>query len=313
MATPTGKDLTNRLQNQTVAPVGNNFNDVMRAEMAKSFKAIKAVVPSHVTPERMARIALTTISRTPDLAKCTPASIIGAVMNCAVMGLEPNLIGHAYLVPFYNKKIGAKEAQFVIGYKGLIDLVRRTGDVSNIYAHEVCEQDKFDYCYGLKKDLFHKPAEGDRGNVTHYYACYHLKDGASDFVVMTKAEVAAHRDKYSKAASFGPWVENFDEMAKKTCIRRLVKFMPISIEIQEHIATDEAVLKPKKEDGLDSDDIFDVEYAVVSDEPTPPAAEQKAATSEVKNGKTQAAATGERQPGEDDIPLPEPPGIFDGK
>lgn len=270
MATTTGRDLTSKLQGQPSAAVGADFNAVMRAEMAKAFKAIKSVVPSHVTPERMARIALTTISRTPQLAECTPASIIGAVMNCAVMGLEPNLVGHAYIVPFWNNAIKRKEAAFVIGYKGLLELVRRTGDVSNIYAHEVCEKDAFDYCYGLKKDLFHKPAEGERGEVTHYYACYHLRDGASDFIVMTKRDVEQHRDKYSKAKAAGPWLENFDEMGKKTCIRKLVKYMPIAIEIQEHIATDEAVLKPKKEDGLESGNIFDVEYAIVPDaEPAP--------------------------------------------
>jgi len=273
MATTPGRDLTSKLQGQTPAPVGSDFNSVMKAEMAKAFKAISSVVPSHVTPERMARVALTTISRTPALAECTPASIIGAVMNCAVMGLEPNLIGHAYIVPFWNNKTKRKEAQFIIGYRGFIDLVRRTGDVSNIYAHEVHRKDEFDYRYGLKKDLLHKPAEGDRGEVTHYYACYHLKDGASDFVVMTRREVEQHRDKYSKAKDAGPWVDNFDEMAKKTCLRKLIKFVPISIEIQEHIATDEAVLKPKKDDGLESTNIFDVEYTSIADEPVPVAAE----------------------------------------
>lgn len=266
MARTNGSDVQQALQRQASnAPAVSNFNDMMKSELAKVFPAIKSVVPKHMTPERMARIALTTISRTPALAECTPASIIGAVMNCAILGLEPNLIGHAYLVPFYNSKTGRKEAQFQIGYKGLIDLVRRSGNVSSIYAHEVCQRDEFDYCYGLKKDLQHKPAEGDRGQVTHYYACYHLKDGAYDFVVMTKAEVEAYRDKYSKAAKFGPWVDNFDEMAKKTLIRRLVKYMPISIEVAEQLSRDDAVLKPRANDGMESTDIFDAEYVTATE------------------------------------------------
>lgn len=266
MAQTSGKDIRNQLQQrgQNAPAAALSFNDMMKQELKKAFPAIKSVVPNHMTPERMARIALTTISRTPALAECTPASIIGAVMNCAILGLEPNLIGHAYLVPFYNNKTKSREAQFVIGYKGYIDLVRRTGDVSSIYAHEVCQKDEFEYWYGLKKDLKHKPSEGNRGDVTHYYACYHLKDGAYDFVVMTRAEVEAHRDKYSKAKQFGPWVDNFDEMAKKTCIRKLIKFMPISIEVAEQLAKDEAVLTPRKDNGIESSDIFDVEFSDIS-------------------------------------------------
>lgn len=283
MAQTSGKDIRNQLQQrgQNAPDVALSFNDMMKQELKKVFPAIKSVVPSHMTPERMARIALTTISRTPALAECSPASIVGAVMNCAILGLEPNLIGHAYLVPFYNSKTRCKEAQFVIGYKGYIDLVRRTGDVSSIYAHEVCQKDEFDYCYGLKKDLHHKPAEGERGPVTHYYACYHLKDGAYDFVVMTRDEVEAHRDKYSKAKQFGPWVDNFDEMAKKTCIRRLIKFMPISIEVAEQLAKDEAVLKPKRDNGIESTDIFDVDYSDV-----PPADEVQEDPQEMPQEKT---------------------------
>lgn len=290
MARTSGQDVNKKLQQRSKNVPAQNFNDMMKAELARVFPAIKSVVPKHMTPERMARIALTTISRTPALAECTPASIIGAVMNCAILGLEPNLIGHAYLVPFHNGKTGRKEAQFQIGYKGLIDLVRRSGNVSSIYAHEVCQKDEFDYCYGLKKDLNHKPAEGDRGLVTHYYACYHLKDGAYDFVVMTRAEVEAYRDKYSKAAKFGPWVDNFDEMAKKTLIRRLVKYMPISIEVAEHISRDDAVLRPRANDGLESADIFDAEYATeaeATDVEAEVAEEEKGASPQTTHQATQ--------------------------
>ena len=143
MAKINGDDVQNKLQNRTEKPGG--FNALMQAELKKVFPAIKTIVPRHMTPERLARMALTTISCTPKLAQCTPASLVGAVMNCAVLGLEPNLMGHAYLVPYWNNKQRSYECQFQIGYKGYLELIRRTGEVSQVYARKVYENDLFVY------------------------------------------------------------------------------------------------------------------------------------------------------------------------
>lgn len=286
----------------------DNFNMVIKKELADNFAAIKSIVPKHMTPERLARITLTAISRTPKLAECTPASIVGAVMNCATLGLEPNLIGHAYMVPFWNGKANTMECQFQIGYKGQIDLIRRTGDVAKIGAETVYENDLFVYVKGEDKRMVHitfdmlhlledfhadkdstmldrmivqaynalkKRQPKDQGKPVRYYSTYILKDGSFDFVTMTAEQCLAHAQKFSKSkyngALTGPWAEHFDAMCKKTCIKEMAKYMPISIEIQEKLTTDEAVLKIKKGNGIESDDIFDAEYRVADDsEPVDP-------------------------------------------
>lgn len=279
-----------------------NFNAVIKKELADNFQAIKSLVPKHMTPERLARITLTAISRTPLLAECTPASIVGAVMNCATLGLEPNLIGHAYLVPYRNKQ-GFMECQFQIGYKGQIDLIRRTGDVSKIYAETVYENDLFIYLKGEDKRLIHVPFDmlhhlenfvpskddfmevmmaqaiadikarnaSEQGKPIRYYSAYRLKDGAFDFVTMTAEQCQKHAMTHSSAKKdgklVGPWRDHFESMCKKTCIKEMAKYMPISIEIQEKLATDEAVLKIRKDNGIEADNIFDVDYKVVEGEP----------------------------------------------
>lgn len=297
-------DIKNQLSNRTQSKA-ENFNTVIKRELADNFSAIKSIVPKHMTPERLARITLTAISRTPKLAECTPASIVGAVMNCATLGLEPNLIGHAYLVPFWNGKTGAMECQFQIGYKGYIDLIRRTGDVSKIYAETVYENDLFVYIKGEDKRLLHVPFDQlhllenfvprrdsefmdlmmsaalaeiknrnpkDQGKPVRYYSAYRLKDGSFDFVTMTEEQCLAHAKRFSKNKDkktgelTGIWVEHKEQMSKKTCIKEMTKMMPISIEIQEKLTTDEAVLKLKKDNGIESDNIFDVDYRVVADE-----------------------------------------------
>lgn len=179
------------------------------------------------------------MSRTPKLMECAPDTIVGSIVNCASLGLEPNLLGHAYIVPFMNNKTRTMEAQFQIGYKGALDLVRRTGAVSTITAHEVYEGDTFDYAYGLDEKLVHIPiGEDDENKITHFYACYKLKDGGTGFIVMSKKQMDNHRDKFTKSKYkgqvTGPWKDYYVSMGLKTVILKLIKYMPISIEQQEN-------------------------------------------------------------------------------
>jgi recombination protein RecT len=238
-------DIKNKLQqraeDKTPAPQ-QSFQSIITAQLSKQFKAIQSLVPKHVTPERLARVALNALSRNPKLMECSPETIIGAIINCASLGLEPNLLGHAYIVPFYNNKIGRMEAQFQIGYKGALDLVRRTGAVSTITAHEVYEGDTFDYAYGIDEKLIHIPSgEDDERKITHFYAAYKLKDGGSGFVVMTRSQIDGHRDKFTKSRDkqgnvYGPWKDHYVAMGLKTVLLKLIKYMPISIEQQESAA-----------------------------------------------------------------------------
>ena len=212
----------------------------VRGLLDKITPQIAAALPKHMTPERMARIAFSAMQRQPLLLECTPQSLALCVITASELGLEPNMIGHAYLVPYRNNKTGKTDAQLILGYKGLIDLARRSGALSTISVACVHERDKFEYELGLEPRLKHRPyMDGDRGNVTLVYAVARLKDGGYQFEVMSRAEIEQVRKK-SKAGSSGPWVEHWDEMAKKTVLRRLCKLLPSSIELVRAVAMDEA-------------------------------------------------------------------------
>lgn len=203
---------------------------------------IRKALPATITPERFTRIVLSAISVTPQLANCTPKSLLGAMMTAAQLGMEVNTpLGQAYLIPFKNK--GVDEVQFQLGYKGLIDLAYRSGEVQSIQAQTVYENDEFEYSYGLEPTLKHKPAMSDRGAPIAYYAIFRTKTGGYGFEVMSMADVLAHRDAFSKAANrgFSPWSTNFSEMAKKTVLKRVLKYAPLSTDMMRSLSADETI------------------------------------------------------------------------
>jgi recombination protein RecT len=203
-------------------------------------------LPKHITADRMARIVLTEIRRVPKLVECGRDSLLGAVMTCSQLGLEPgNGLGHAYLLPFDKRakvegqwKTVGTDCQLIIGYRGMIDLARRSGQIVSLSARSVFQSDRFNYRFGLDETIEHIPADGERGNLTHVYAVAKLKDGGVQFEVMSRAEIEKVRAG-SKAKDSGPWVSHFEEMAKKTAIRRLFKYLPVSIEMQRAVTLDE--------------------------------------------------------------------------
>lgn len=213
---------------------------------------ITQVLPKHVDHDRMMRIALNVIRTNPKLLECNIESLMGGVMEAAKLGLEPGLLGQCYLIPFNKtENQGGKwvtvdvEAQFIIGYKGLIDLVRRSGQVSILEARVVYENDEFDYAYGLEDYLKHKPTLTKRGKPIAYYAVCKLKDGGSSFLVMGQEEMENYRDQYAKSKNYktkevtGPWKNEFEAMAKKTVLRQLIKYLPISVEHLSNLHFDE--------------------------------------------------------------------------
>jgi len=196
------------------------------AKLLQSQKTqIEAALPRHLSSERMTRIALTELRKNPELQFCDPLSFLGAIIQCSQLGLEPgSALGHAYLIPFNDRKSGRKQVQLIIGYRGLIDLARRSGQIRSISARPVYENDQFEVSYGLRENIIHVPANGERGELTHVYAVAHLKDGGVQFELMSRHEI----EKISKNSPI--WKSHFDEMAKKTVIRRLFKYLPVSIE-----------------------------------------------------------------------------------
>jgi recombination protein RecT len=201
-------------------------------------KELSAVLTKTMRPERFTRVVLTTMMRVPDLALCSRESFFLALLNCASYGLEPDG-RRAHLIPFKNRKNNTVECQLIIDYKGLAELVRRSGEVSYIHADVVYEKDEWSYEYGTGAHLKHKPHPEDRGaKKVAFYSYVRLKDGSEDFVVMNPVEVEKIR-KRSKSPDAGPWVTDYDEMGKKTAFRRHSKWLPLSPEVREAVERDD--------------------------------------------------------------------------
>ena len=234
--------------NKPVSP-----EQTIRHYLERMAPEIQRALPKHLDADRLARIAMTTIRQTPKLLECNIQSLLAAVMQSAQLGLEPNILGQAYIIPY------GKEAQFIIGYRGMIDLARRSGHIESIYAHPVYDQDEFDYEYGLDPKLRHKPAIGDRGQFIGAYGVAKFKDGGYHFEFMPKSEIDKRRAR-SAAKNSGPWVTDYEEMACKTVIRHMFKYLPISIEIMKQVEyTDETVKHEIMPDMTESPDVIVVD------------------------------------------------------
>lgn len=200
---------------------------VVSREIDNRMAIVEASAAAGIKPERLKLVALTAFTRNPDLLKCDPVSVARAIVESAQLGLEPTgLLGGAYLVPRAGK------ATLLVGYKGLVMLAKRSGEVSRVEARVVRGKDVFAYAYGLVPRLDHVPYTGadDPGNYTYAYAVIHYRDGTSQFDVMSHAEIDVIR-KRSAAGNAGPWVTDYPEMAKKTVLRRLLKLAPLSVQV----------------------------------------------------------------------------------
>ena len=224
---------------------------------------IKKALPSVMTSERFTRIILSCLSTTPKLAETTPQSFLGAMMTAAQLGLEPNTpLGHSFLVPRWNGKTKALECVFQFGYKGILDLAYRSGEIKVIQAHVVYENDEFYYSYGFNPDLRHIPARKDRGNPTDVYAVFHTMNGGCGFGVMSIEDVKKHAEIHCPSYMSGAWQTNFKEMAKKTILTRVLKYAPLKAEFARSLSSDETVKTSI------SDDMFSVqsEYVEINGE-----------------------------------------------
>lgn len=219
-------------------------------------------LPKHMTADRLARIALTEIRKNPKLAQCDQTSFLGAIMQLAALGLEPGgALGHAYLIPFDKRGklangqwgVVGTEVQLILGYRGMLDLARRSGQILSLEARAVYAADQFEVELGLDSKIVHRPnwTATDRGELTFVYAVAKLKDGGVQFDVMSRADIERVRnesqgfkaavsaaEKYKKDPT-STWHDHFEPMALKTVIRRLFKYLPVSIEIQRAVGLDE--------------------------------------------------------------------------
>lgn len=220
----------------------------------KASKDLGRALPEHLRADRLIRIATTCIRTVPGLADCTPVSLVGALFTAAQIGIEP-VAGRAYLLPFNNSRKQAdgswrsvKEAQFVLGYKGVAELFYRHEKAVQLDWSDVCEHDEFEYQYGTDAFLKHRPAMKNRGETIAYYVVAKLANGGRPFMVMSKEDCIEHGKKHSKTFDkrkgefydSSPWVTSPDAMCLKTVLVQLAKLLPLSVELQRAIAQDES-------------------------------------------------------------------------
>ena len=234
--------------------------DQKKGEIAK-------MLPSHLNAERLLKVAQIAVTTTPGLLKCDVASLIGAIGQCAQMGLEPNtVLGHAYLVPFKTKRKDSAgnerwvdSVNVIVGYKGFIDLARRSGQIVSIAAHEVCTNDEFELVYGLDERLTHKPALDDRGDIIGFYAVAKLVGGGYAFEFMSLRQVEAIMLASQSQGEIWPLEGSLHRDGPQGVVRRLAKYLPLSIEFQTAAALD-GLAEGGKDQHLDA---FDGEYSIV--------------------------------------------------
>lgn len=224
-----------------------NLKQGQIGELLLSMKdRIAQALPKHLSPERIIQMAATTISRNPKIAGCTTSSLCGAVMQASILGFSPvEALGYCYFVPY------GKEVQFQIGYKGLIELARRSGKIKSVYAEVVYEGDEFEYALGLEPTLRHKPTLQGRGELLLSYAVCHFTEGGYNFVVLTREEIEKLRQRspMQRATPSGAWATDYEAMAKAKALKQLSKYLPLNIDQVESIATDGAIIKAEDFEG----------------------------------------------------------------
>jgi recombination protein RecT len=207
---------------------------------------LQAVMPKGFTPERLTQLAIATYKQIPDLKECSVQSMLSCCLKCAEIGLEPNdIMGNAYILPYNNRHTGRKEAQFILGKNGMLELVRRSGQVKTVRTQCVYEGDDFDYWedetgvhFSFKPNL---DADHSAKKLKLVYLSCHLKDGGFVFLQMSKKEVDEVKDR-SKASKFGPWASDYAAMAEKTVIRRAFNrgLLPRSVEVAKAVTDDDS-------------------------------------------------------------------------
>jgi len=228
---PEGQQSKTAQRNAGNAKQSGTLRQYFEQENVKA--ALAKAMPEHMKPDRMMKVLLAAINRTPGLMKVSRTSLYDAAMTLSSLGLEPNsALGHAYLIPF------GQEVQVIIGYKGYIELARRSGRIKSLRARVRRADEKFEVKYGLHEDLTHEYKGNSDAEVTHVYAVAEFTDGGYAFEVMTRSEVEAIRAR-SKSGKSGPWQSDWPEMAKKTVVRRLAKYLPLSAEMADAAQIDD--------------------------------------------------------------------------
>lgn len=228
-------DVERRPEGQTLAGQIRQMEEQFALAMPKGMEAAQLV-----------RDALTCLKQTPKLAECTPQSVLGSLMTCAQLGLRPGVLGHAWVLPYWDSKSRSYQAQLIVGYKGYVELAYRSGQIASIVGRTVYEGDTWDVEYGLDEKLVHRPAlTGNREKPVAHYAVVKMANGGSSFWVMTEDEMQAWKKRYAPTNKsgdvVGPWKSDYEAMARKTTLLRLAAWMPKSTELAYAMEIDNGV------------------------------------------------------------------------
>lgn len=258
--------------------------DMGIADLIKNMEPeIKKALPSVMTPERFMRMALSATNMSPKLLKCEKMTFLSALMSAAQLGLEPNTpLGQAYLIPYWSNKRKRYECQFQIGYQGYKDLFYRNENNCNVDAYPVYESDLFSYELGLNPNIVHKPALTNRGNIIAYYSVWKSKTGGFGISVMSAEDMENfYKEKVesNKKGQSSPWDTDYEAMAKKTVLKRNLKYAPLNSDIRRLIMNDETVKNDISVDmseitDMSDENIVDEEFTEIEKEQQKPAGEQ---------------------------------------
>lgn len=280
--------------------------NAIKRQLDEGKRLIAQVAPKHLTADRMVRLAMLAVSKQPKLAECSPLSILKSMMVASELGLEPGgALGHGYLVPYRvnQAKRGeparwVNECQFIAGYRGLAKLARNSGEIEIVEAHPVYPGDKFVVRRGTVTDLIHEPdyqSGGDRtSGATCYYAMARYKSGAVQFEVMTRGQIEAIMRSTQSEGKYGPWLDHFDEQARKTCIRRLAKSLPLESEKHKDLLRALEVSDARDEGDVDIEipaDVVSVEEPASPNDATKQALKAKTAAAKPAANGTQGNPT----------------------
>lgn len=239
----TNEELMDKLNGAPAVKAPKSVAGQVSEYLEKMKGQLALALPKHITPDRMARIALTEIRTNPKLLECNLESLMASVMKASQEGLEFGT-GDAYLVPFWNNKAKRLECQYIRGYRGALKLIRRSQEIGTIGAFPVYSLDHFELELGSCPSVTHKPSlQSNRGELIGFYMSAEIKGQGNYVEWMSLDEVerikARSKSKNKDGEVFGPWADDFVEMGRKTVLKRGSKFLPMSIEIAQAIQEDD--------------------------------------------------------------------------
>lgn len=220
-------------------PMNVNHTATLKKYLEQGKKSLASMIGNDKGAERLIRLALVAHTKIPKIRDCTHESLLRSLIECAQLNLEPfTALQQCYIIPYDDRKKGITEAQFMLGYRGIVTISGRSG--ISLDAHVVYEKDEFECILGTAQTLKHVPNwREDRGQMIAVYAVAKYESGLVKFDIMSKTDVDKIR-KRSKSPNNGPWITDYEEMAKKSVVRRLSKYLEMNPESKRAIEKDAA-------------------------------------------------------------------------